>query len=149
MFKLTRLNRALGVLLLLHSLVLAQHPTAPEPATAPPETDLILTVRLSPDVKLSTIELLNQVTVPRQLRLEPNENVARSLSRIYGAFLPRIEERLRVLNPTIQTQNLTTMVATAPLELNLPAGGEYYRDVIKPSGGNAPIKEQARIETGS
>src|SRR5688500_15186060 len=131
MFKLNQLAGTVCGLLLFHSLVLGQLPASPELSTAPAETDLVLTLRLSPNVKLSTIELLNEVTVPRQLHLEKNENVARSLSRIYGDFLPRIEERLRILNPSIQTEDLKTMVATSPVELTLPAGAEYYRDVIK------------------
>jgi subtilisin family serine protease len=149
LFKSTQLAGTLCVLLLFHSLVLGQRPALPEPSTAPAETDLVLTLRLSPNVKLSTIELLNEVTVPRQLRLEKNENVARSLSQIYGDFLPRIEERLRILNPSIDKENLKTMVATSPLELRLPAGAEYYRDVIKPTDAVNNLKEQALLETGS
>ena len=149
MFTSTQLKRGMGLLLLFHSLVLGQLPTPPKPSTATLETDLVLTLRLSPNVKLSTIELLNQVTVPRQVRLEKNENVARSLSRIYGDFLPRIEDRLRVLNPSIQTEDLKTMVATSPVELTLPAGAEYYRDVIKPANAVDNLKEEALLETGS
>ena len=150
MFRSTQLKRATGVLLLVHSLVLGQSQAPPEPSPAPPpETELVLTLRLSPNVKLSTIELLNQVTVPRQLRVEKNENVARTLSRIYGDFSPQIEGRLRILNPSIQTADLKTMVTTSAVELTLPVGPEYYRDVIKPADAIDNLKEEALLETGS
>jgi subtilisin family serine protease len=148
MFKSTQLKRAMGVLLLFHSLVPGQSQPPPGPS-APPESDLVLTLRLSPDVKPSTIELLNQVTVPRELRIEKNENVARSLSRVYGDFLPRIEGTLRTLNPSIQTEDLKTMVAASPVEVKLPAGAEYYRDVIKRADSIDNLKEEALLETGS
>ena len=149
MFKSMQLKRAMSGLLLFYSLVLGQSQAPPQPSPTPPETDLVLTLRLSQNVKPSTIELLNQVTVPRHLRVEKNENVALTLSRVYGDFSSQIEGRLRILNPSIQTTDLKTMVATSPVELTLPAGPEYYRDVIKPADAIDNLKEEALLETGS
>lgn len=141
-------TRVVCSIFVLYSFVSGQQPAPPIPEQ-PPSGDLVLTLRLLPKVKPETIELLNQVTVPRSVRLAENESAIRVLGGIYGAFFPRIETMLKALNPFLKPQDINTFVAASAMEIKLPAGAEYYYDVIKPSAAKSDLKEQARLETGS
>src|SRR5882672_3390540 len=105
----TKLGTFVMVLLMLICTSM-QNQTAPPPARTGTSTagDIWLTVRLSPSVKAETIELLDQVTEPRTLTLGKNESARQLLTGVYGAFLPRVETKLRTLNPVLKDQTLTT-----------------------------------------
>ena len=136
------------VLLIVYSFAFGQQPQPAEELVAADENDLVLTVRLSPDVKPETIALLNRMTVPRVVHLEKHRNAGVFLSRVYGAYLPRAASELRALNPWLNTNDLNAVFMNDTVDLRLPAGAEYYVNVVKPAAPDLDFKEQALLETG-
>lgn len=115
----------------------------------PSSEDLVITLRLAPDVQPETLELLNRMTKPRVVQLRSTENAGYLLSRVYGASLSSVEARLRTLNPWIGASDLTTLTTAETTSIKLAAGAEYYANVIKPVSAGTGLEQQAVLETGA
>lgn len=149
----TRFYRQKVVILLLLLVLFTSRAGAQQPTSyrsdGPSEQDVVLTLRITPDVKPETLALLNELTVPRVVRLEKNENAGKFLSSFYGASLTHVEKDIRDMNPWIGAAAFQTLNITKQSEIKLPAGPEYYANVLKVRDKNVDFAKQVSLETGT